>query len=142
MYDAMDTWFLCRWFRKLKQQGMYGTGVWIQVFLLVEDHGDICISEEHFEFAEASSIDARNVMVKRRRQYKDQYERAMLTKLPCFSARRIPSIIDAWLSASEKMATLSSLLGFPPSANSKPTLPTAVISAMLAAKPAGQRRQS
>lgn len=63
------------------------------------------------------------------------------TALPCFSARRIPSIIEAWFSASENMAILSFLEGLPP-ANSEPTFPTAVIKAMLAERPVGQRRQS
>ena len=58
------------------------------------------------------------------------------------SAIRIPSIIDAWFSASENMAIFSSLKDFSSPARREAMFPTATITAILAAKPVGQRRQS
>lgn len=61
----------------------------------------------------------------------------------CLSTRRIPSIIDAWLRASEKIAILSSGAGLlPAGAKREPILPTAVINAVFAENPVGQTRQS
>lgn len=60
----------------------------------------------------------------------------------CRSARRIPSIIDAWFNASEKIAIFSSSEGILFPAKREPMLPIAVIKAILAANPVGQRRQS
>lgn len=62
--------------------------------------------------------------------------------LLCLSARRIPSIIDAWLSASEKMATFSSFKGLSLAAKREAMLPSVTIVAILAENPVGQRRQS
>lgn len=60
----------------------------------------------------------------------------------CRSARRIPSIIDAWFKASENIATFSSFNGFPPETKREPIFPSTTIKAILAAKPVGQRIQS
>ncbi|KAK2439781.1 8-amino-7-oxononanoate synthase [Trifolium repens] len=69
--------------------------------------------------------------------------RYMYTFTPfCRSARRIPSIIDAWFNASEKTAIFSSSEGMLFPAKREPILPIAVIKAILAANPVGQRRQS
>uniref|UniRef100_A0A0A9GC55 Cl1004_1 n=1 Tax=Arundo donax TaxID=35708 RepID=A0A0A9GC55_ARUDO len=51
-------------------------------------------------------------------------------------------MIEAWFSASEKIAILSSSAGFLPTAKRELMLPRAVITAMLAENPVGQRRQS
>lgn len=62
--------------------------------------------------------------------------------LLCLSARRIPSIIDAWFSSSEKMAIFSSFTGTLPVARKDARFPSATINAILAENPVGQRRQS
>uniref|UniRef100_A0A0A9EM64 Cl1004_1 n=1 Tax=Arundo donax TaxID=35708 RepID=A0A0A9EM64_ARUDO len=54
----------------------------------------------------------------------------------------MPSIIEAWFSASEKIAIFSSSAGFLPTAKRELMLPRAVITAMSAENPVGQRRQS
>jgi hypothetical protein len=51
-------------------------------------------------------------------------------------------MIEAWFSASEKMAILSCSAGFLPGDKREVILPRAVIAAMLAENPVGQRRQS
>lgn len=60
----------------------------------------------------------------------------------CRSTRRIPSMIEAWFRASEKIAILSSSAGFLPAANRELMFPRAVITDILAENPVGQRRQS
>jgi hypothetical protein len=51
-------------------------------------------------------------------------------------------MIEAWFRASEKIAILSSFVGFLPTAKRELILPRAVITAILAENPVGQRRQS
>jgi len=51
-------------------------------------------------------------------------------------------MIDAWLRASENTAIFSALCGILPDDKRDATLPIATITAMLAAKPVGHRRQS
>jgi len=51
-------------------------------------------------------------------------------------------MIEAWFSASEKIAILSYSAGFLPGDKRELILPRAVITAMLAENPVGQRRQS
>ena len=51
-------------------------------------------------------------------------------------------MIEAWFSASEKIAILSSSAGFLPTAKRELILPRAVITAILAENPVGHRRQS
>jgi hypothetical protein len=51
-------------------------------------------------------------------------------------------MIEAWFRASEKIAILSSPVGFLPAAKRELILPRAVITAILAENPVGQRRQS